>query len=277
MLTRKKIRFAPRTILTHEMLDTLYDLPQEILRLQYLTFGDGIISGLEFKEVNREIFLTEGIVKFKGEFYFSAAGEVNLTKFFKENKPPMRGEISCFTLYPSQNSKIDGGVKTEFLELKILSKKDLPPDVLCLGNFYDELSYIALPDKNVSVEKFSEEFSTFNRLQLLDVPYSCRGGSTFHPHIFCAVKNILKRKEHKSPTELNLLFQIDQTGFVTMEALKTCIESDGTKKFTPSATREEIFKSLTQWLKLIHTKIISSKEEIVIKKTSSSGLPNLKI
>lgn len=277
MLTRKKIRFAPRTILTHKMLETLHDLPQEILRLQYLTFGDGIVSGLEFKEVDGEIFLTEGIVKFKGEFYFSSAGEVNLTKFFKENKLPMRGAISCFALCTSQNSKIDGGVKTEFLELKILLKKDLPPDVLCLGSFYDELSDIALPDKNISAEKFLEEFKTFNRLQLLDIPYSCRGGSTFHPHIFCAVKNILKRKENKSPTELALLLQIYQTGFVTMEALKTCIESDDTIKFTPSATREEIFESLTQWLKLIHTKIISSEEKTVIKKTRSSGLPNLKI
>lgn len=277
MLTRKKIRFAPRTILTHKMLETLHDLPQEILRLQYLTFGDGIVSGLEFKEVDGEIFLTEGIVKFKGEFYFSSAGEVNLTKFFKENKLPMRGAISCFALCPSQNSKIDGGVKTEFLELKILLKKDLPPDVLCLGSFYDELSDIALPDKNISAEKFLEEFKTFNRLQLLDIPYSCRGGSTFHPHIFCAVKNILKRKENKSPTELALLLQIYQTGFVTMEALKTCIESDDTIKLTPSATREEIFESLTQWLKLIHAKIISSEAKTVIKKTRSSGLPNLKI
>ena len=277
MLNRKKIRFAPRTILTHEMLETLYELPQEILRLQYLTYSDGIVSGLEFKEVDREIFLTEGIVKFKGEFYFSSAGEVNLTKFFNENKPPMRGAISCLALCPSQNSKIGGGVKTEFLELKILLKKDLPPDALCLGSFYDELSEIALPDKNISAEKFLEEFTTFNRFQLLDVPYSCRGGSTFHPYIFCAVKNILKRKENKSPTELALLLQIYQTGYVTMEALKTCIESDRTKKFTPFATRAEIFESLTQWLKLIHTKEISGKAENVTKKTGSSGLPNLKI
>lgn len=277
MLTRKKIQFAPRTILTHKILETMYDFPQEILRLQYLTFGDGIVSGLEFKEVNREIFLTEGIVKFKGEFYFSSAGEVNLTKFFKENKPPMRGAISCFALCPSQNSKIDGGVKTEFLELKILLKKDLPPDVLCLGSFYDELSDIALPDKDISAEKFWKEFTTFNRLQLLDVPYSCSGGSTFHPYIFCAMKNILKRKENKSPTELTLLLQIYQTGFITMEALKTCIESDDTKKFTPSAAREEIFESLTQWLKLIHTKVISSEEKTIIKETRPSARQSLKI
>lgn len=277
MFTRKKIRFAPRTILTHKMLETMYDLPQEILRLQYLTFGDGIVSGLEFKEVNREIFLTEGVVKFKGEFYFSSTGEINLTKFFKENKPPMRGAISCFALCPSQNSKIDGGVKTEFLELKILLKKDSPPDVLCLGSFYDELSDIALPDKNISAEKFWAEFTTFNRLQLLDVPYSCRDGSTFHPYIFRAVKNILKRKENKSLTELTLLLQICQTGFATMEVLKTCIESDGTKKFISSVTREKIFESLTQWLKLIHTKVIFNKEESVMKENCSIGLPNLTI
>ena len=142
----------------------MYDFPQEILGLQYLTFGDGIVSGLEFKEVNREIFLTEGIVKFKGEFYFSSAGEISLTKFFKENKPPMRGAISCFALCPSQNSQIDGGVKTEFLELKILLKKDLPPDILCLGSFYDELSDIALPDKDIS------DTDVMSRILRLDIP-----------------------------------------------------------------------------------------------------------
>lgn len=277
VFTQKKIRFAPRTILTHEMLEAIYDLPREILRLQYLNFGDGIISGLNFKEVGREIFLTEGLVKLNGEFYLSSADEINLTKFFKENRPPLRGEISCFALCPSQNFKIQGGIKRESLELKILPKKDLLPYALCLGNFYDELSEIVLPDKNILAEKFLEEFITLNRLQLLDVPYSCYGGTTFHPYVFCAVENILKQKEHKSPAEIVLLMQIEQSGFVTIESLKTYIESDSTKKFTPSSTRDEIFKSLVQVLKLIHVKKFVGNEEIVVKKTRSSGLPNLKI
>ena len=277
MLTKKKISFAPRTILTHEMLEAIYDFPREILRLQYLNFGDGIISGLEFKEVGKEIFLTEGIVKLKGEFYLSTTGEINLTRFFKENKPSLRGAISCFALCPSQNFKVVGGVKAESLELKILPKKDLPPDALCLGNFYDELFEVVLPDKNIRAEKFFDEFITLNRLQLLDVPYSCYGGATFHPYIFSAVKNILRQKENKSPTELALLLQIEQNGFVTMEALKICIETDGAKKFTAAATREEIFKSLSQVLKLPHAKIISGKEESGVKKSYSTGLPNLRI
>lgn len=242
-----------------------------------MNFGDGIISGLNFKEVGREIFLTEGLVKLNGEFYLSSADEINLTKFFKENRSPLRGEISCFALCPSQNFKIQGGIKRESLELKILPKKDLLPYALCLGNFYDELSEIVLPDKNILAEKFLEEFITLNRLQLLDVPYSCYGGTTFHPYVFCAVENILKQKEHKSPAEIVLLMQIEQSGFVTIESLKTYIESDSTKKFTPSSTRDEIFKSLVQVLKLIHVKNFSGNEEIVVKKTRSSGLPNLKI
>lgn len=277
VFVQKKIRFAPRTILTHEMLEAIYDFPREILRLQYLNFGDGIISGLEFKEVGKEIFLTEGLVKLKGEFYLSAAGDINLTKFFKENRPPLRGEISCFALCPVQNPKIVGGVKMESLELKILPKKDLPPDALCVGNFYDELFDVVLPDKNISAEKFHDEFTTLNRIQLLDVPYSCYGGATFHPYIFSAAKNILRQKENKSPAELALLLQIEQSGVVTPDALKIYIETDSAKKFAPDATREEIFKSLSQVLKLPHAKIISGKEESGVKKSRSIDLPNLRI
>lgn len=277
VFTQKKIRFAPRTILTHEMLEAIYDCPREILRLQYLNFGDGIISGLNFKEVGTDIFLTEGIVKLKGEFYLSAAGEINLTKFFKDNKSPSHGAISCFALCPSQSSKVNGGVKRESLELKILLKKILPPDALCIGNFSDELSDVVLPDKDIPVEKFLDEFTRPSRIQLLDVPYSCYGGTTFHPYIFSAVKNILKQKENKSPVELVLLMQIEQSGFVTLEALKTCIETDIPKKFTPAVTRKEIFDSLSQVLKLIHTKTNYDKKTSDIKKAPSIGLQNLRI
>ena len=277
VFTQKKIRFAPRTILTHEMLEAIYDFPREILRLQYLNFGDGIISGLEFKEVGQEIFLTEGIVKLKGEFYLSAEGEINLTRFFKDNKSPSHGAIYCFALCPSQNFKVDGGVKRESLELKILPKKDVPPDALCVGNISDELSEVVLPEKDIPVEKFLDEFTRPSRIQLLDVPYSCYGGTTFHPYIFSAVKNILKQKENKSPAELALLIQIEQSGSVTLEALKTCIETDLTKKFTPVATRKEIFESLSQALKLIHTKMNYGEEKSHIKKAPSIGLQNLRI
>ena len=277
LFTKKKIHFAPRTILTHEMLEAINDFPREILRLQYLNFGDGIISGLEFKEVGNEIFLTEGLVKLKGEFYLSAAGEINLTKFFKDNKSPSHGIISCFALCPSQNFKVNGGVKRESLELKILAKKDLPPDALCLGNFSDELFEVVLPDKNIPAEKFLGEFMTLNRLQLLEIPYSCYGGATFHPYIFSAVKNILKQKENKSPAELALLMQIEQSGFVTLETLKTYIETDNAKKIPSTATREEIFKGLSQVLKFIHAKMIYDKEKSEIKKAHSISLPNLRI
>ena len=81
MLSRKELRFERRSILTAAQLRAIEKFPREILRLMFLENGDGIISGLDYVERGGEIFLTEGLVKIGGTFYFAA--ETNLSALMR--------------------------------------------------------------------------------------------------------------------------------------------------------------------------------------------------
>ena len=224
MLVEKNITFSPRAILTHEMLTTLQEFPKSALSLRYAEFGDGIVEGFHFKKVNDEIFVTAGIIKFCGKFYLSDSGDFNLTKFLRENKPKPRSNTYCLALVP-QNTVTIGGVQNTRLKLEIVEGENSAP--LNLGNFYDEGNF-NLPNVNVSAENFFVEFTgNSDNLKIAQLPYSCAGGTTFHPYIFQAIKNILLAKKNKTSADFLLLMQIYQNQFVPLEVLKTYIEANG--------------------------------------------------
>lgn len=270
VFVHKETKFTPRSILTHEMLELMYEFPRRGLQLRYSEYGDGIITGLLFKEVDSEIHLTSGIVKVGEAFYFAEYESLNLSKLFKESKAVAVGEYFRFALHPASEVEQSprGGVKDERLEIKL--KLESANDPIHLGSVYDECPELKLPDINVDVEEFYGEFTDkSNKMYLLDIPYSCLSGATFHPYIFRAIKNILQRKQKKTPSDFLLLMQIEQTGMTTLETLKTYIESNGGKRLE-SPTREDIFKNLPEALKAVPNVSISFSQESSKEKNSSA-------
>lgn len=257
MLATKNINFKSRTLLTGEMLETIYKFPKEILKFHYADFGDGIISGLDFQKNGDEIFLTEGIVKLGEKFFISETGKINLSELFREfreNRTQKGRELYSFALclLPNENKK---NVEFERLEIKIIPKKTFSDNknaVLFLGTFNEEGFDLYLPECQTDSKKFYEEFTDErNNFSILEIPYSRLGGTTFHPYIFAAIKKILQHKTKKTSADFIFLMQIEQDGVTSLEVIKTYIEANSEKKIADMSTRKEILKNLAVALKAV--------------------------
>lgn len=262
MFSAREIYFKSRSVLTVEMLDSLYRLPKNILKIFYDEFGDGIISGLNFRKENKEIFLTAGIIKSGNKFYFSENENFNLSKFFKDNRPEQRGNFYTFA-FCRLPKKLQKGVDVEELELKIIPKKNLESAeniVLNFGSFNDECFDLILPETETNFKNFADDFlDEANNFSILEIPFSQRGGTTFHPYIFKAVKNILEQKTKKTSADIAFLMQIQQNSVTSFDVIKTYVEANCGKKILPLSDRTEIFKNMAEALKVIP----SSKENFV--------------
>ena len=245
MFVAKEIKFQMRAVLTSAMLETIYKLPRDILKISCADYGDGIISGLNFFQKDNDIYISAGIIKAGKKFYFAEDDEINLSAFFNENRPVKNGKHYAIALcrLPQEFEK---GVGIERLELKIIPAESVLTDanvILTLGTFQDECSGLTLPDADL--KNFLDIYSFY----ILNVPFACRGGSTFHTYIFSAIKNILQAKSNKTFADFNFLMQLEQNGVATLEVVKTYIEANGGKKLSASADREEIFNNLLTALK----------------------------
>jgi len=212
MLTRKELRFERRSILTAAQLRAIEKFPREFLRLMFLDFGDGIISGLDFIERDDEIFLTEGLVKLNNNFFF--AQTTNLSKLMAGLTEGKRYKIVLGT--PQRTAAEN--VITEKISLEVRELKE--SGGLEFGRFRAGL--VRLPEFNA--EDLFAEFTKASRLNLLNVPYSTRGGATFHPLIFKAILSRLQRKENPAPADFALMIQLADFGIVSLNALKVFVE-----------------------------------------------------
>lgn len=261
MLSRKELRFERRSILTATQLRAIEKFPREFLRLNFLEFGDGIISGLDFIERNDEIFLTEGLVKLDGNFYF--AQEVNLSALLATTTSGKQYKL----ILGSPQRSAEENVITEKIPLEIRELKEIGG--LELGRF--KAGLVRLPE--IDAENLFEEFTKLSRLNLLNVPFSTRGGTTFHPLIFRAILSRLERKKNPAPADFALMIQLADFGTVSMSALKIFVTSKGVKWRNNS--REKIFESVlkavdAEW-EIVLPEKISAPEKVSKSEVQSGG------
>ena len=230
VLSRKELRFERRSILTATQLREIEKFPREFLRLMFLDFGDGIISGLDFIERDGEIFLTEGLVKLGKNFFF--AQEINLSGLMAGLT---EGKLYKIVLGTPQRTAAEN-VITEKISLEVRELKE--SGGLEFGRFKAGLTH--LPE--LDAEDLFAEFTKASRLNLLNVPYSTRGGATFHPLIFRAILSRLQRKEKPAPADGALMIQLADFGIVSLNALKVFVECKGVAWRDDS--REEILQAV---------------------------------
>lgn len=237
MLSRNELHFERRSILTAAQLRAIEKFPREILRLKYLDFGNGIISGIDFENRDGEVWTTEGLVKIGNFFYY--ADEINLSALTKNTDD---GVKYIFALTePTRTSKEN--VTTEKISLEVKQLEENFTE-LEFGKFTSGLG-INLP--SIDAEDLFKEFTKQSRLNLLNVPYSVRGGITFHPYIFRAVLLQLEEKENPSPADTALMIHLANFGVATIPALKIYVKSNEVKWRDDS--RENIFKSVLDAVK----------------------------
>ena len=231
MLNRKELRFERRSILTAAQLRTIEKFPREFLRLKFAGYGDGIISGLDFDERGKEIFLTEGLVKIGDTFFF--AEETNLSAIAATLTEGKRYRL---TLGEPERTASEN-VISETIALKACAE-DVAAGKLEFGTF--KAGMLKLP--TIDEEDLFAEFTRASRLNLLNVRFSVNGGATFHPHIFRAVLTRLERKENPSAADLALMFQLANSEAVSFQTLKLFAESKGVT--WQGDSWEDSFKSL---------------------------------
>ena len=236
MLNRNELHFERRSILTAAQLRAIEKFPREILRLKYLDFGNGIISGVDFVQREDKVFITEGIVKIGNYFYL--ADEINLSDLAKDT---LDGINYQFVLTePQRTSSENVTAEKIFLEVKLAEN----PAELEFGKFTAGLG-INLP--NLDTEDLFKEFTAQSQLNLLNVPYSVRGGTTFHPYVFRAILHKLTPKKNPTPADTSLMIHLANFGVASIPALKIYVESNGEKWRDDS--RENIFQSVLDAVK----------------------------
>lgn len=260
MLNRKELGFERRSILTAAQLRAIEKFPREFLRLKFLEYGTGIISGLNYVERCGEIFLTEGLVKIGDEIFF--ATETNLSRLMAGT---IEGKSYSFTLGEVSRT-VTENVINETISIDVKEFQDGNKE-LTFGTF--KAGQVKLPA--LDAENLFKEFTRTSRLNLLNVSYACFGGATFHPYIFRAILQRLERKENPSTADLALMFRLAESTAIPLPVLKLFVES---KEIEWRATsREDIFKSVVEAVDA-NLEIIAPQKVPVPKEKSNQKAQN---
>lgn len=273
MLVKKEVSFLHGNILTKEMLNETYAYPRNFVELKYSDYSDGIIAGLDFVENDGITYLTKGIVKFKGEYYF-LLDDINLTKYFLDMKIQQNGQSPLYYLYLKRSEPIkDGSIVVQNLKLYV-SEESKQNDLFSLCRFFGTESNMNLPRLNGSGEQkpFYDLIDNNVYVNLLDTLYAASEKATYHPFLFRAVAEYLEQKQDKSMYDYVILMQIQNMKILSIDAMRTYIAAVDCKA-QESSDRESFFKLFTECLEKKEEKKIPLEDNR--KKISSKSKQNM--
>lgn len=228
----------PDAILTCGMLRDMAAFPHVMLALSYSGFGDGFVAGLDFEYQDGSVVLTPGIVRSKGRFYILGE-KFDLGAFAKKYCENPVGNNFRLVLGGTLQRRIEEGVRQDSLPLYVLPERE-PADGLTLAIFSDQRKELALPAPEA--EDPLEEYGQAARLNLLETPWACPGGATFHPLVFRGIAHKLENKVRKTAFDCALLMEICNHCVASFGALRIYILNQGGE--WPENDRRRIFKEL---------------------------------
>lgn len=274
MLTDKDIQFRHGGILTSQMLKSIYDYPRDILKLQYADYSDGIITGLSYEYRGGELWLTKGILKYKGRFYLLRK-DISITEYCVDSNKKS-GQWYCFYLQEVEMKQAEENIFTHSLELRSEETDKPSSDGFFIGKCYynkENESGITLPRLSNDLAEPFKEFTASYRMNLLDIRYAGCREATYHPLVFAAVRAFLQQKEQKTMMDYALMVQLQNSPAVSMETVRAYVHD---AKQASGSSREELFEAFARCL--VHTKfeIVQSvqkeKEESRDEDSSNSSL-----
>lgn len=216
IITADSINFAPGTILTGEMLARSYAFPRNYMDINYMDVDDCIVSGMNFIEKSGKVFIKPGIIKYKGEFFFSPE-ELSLTDLWQNvqknnEKIAKKGNAnnSSFVFVPKAE-KCFGNTTVKSMQL-IYSNADVQG--LHIG-------YSQIADNNLALPKTIEELiQDRNYIQLLGIKYYSEAGLTFHPYVFKVLRKYLCEKKERDIYDFQLLMLLGSQNVIGLAAIK---------------------------------------------------------
>ena len=204
-IVSKEISFSSGKVLTAEMLQELQDFPRLLAQAEYEGYGDGILCGMELKELGEgiELELSPGILKLAGRFYLSP----NPLKLSAENKgKDLQTPWYAWVLRP-QAPEESKGVRSYRLQQDIIAAADVQPQDLVLLQVPNGRGSLRLPRLAEGDECF-REFTNGSRCQITLGNHSCFRGNTYMPVVFAAVREYLEEKQDKCLQDYALLMEL---------------------------------------------------------------------
>ncbi len=262
-----EIVFKAGDILSVQMLEETYRYPREFLQLSHANFGDGIVVGLDFETKDDGVYLTPGIVKFDGKYYFLPK-IVNLDSWLKHHKPALTSSAEYFLCMICEDVLSDNdqasGIKVHS-RMILRAEKERPADSLLLAKYkFRTDTGIRLPDIEIPNENNPfEDFFQSGLLQLLECDYAhSQGQTTYHPLVFRAIKNYLEKKTSLSPYDFSLLIELQNHGIVSINSLMAYVAvNKGSSLMTPNVTREHLLQEVVECIKKIYVPFIYQEQK----------------
>lgn len=239
MFTSKELNFVHKSILTGTMLREIYKYPREFFRLLYQNFSDGIICGLDYFIDGGNLFLSAGVIRFDGDFYFLEK-DLNISALAAKNN---LASDNTYYICVEKNSRQEEPCLTEKNLAIIFTKENKLP---VLGKFF----FMGADNFNLPTLAFGKNIKNpfediFKRavLNLADVQFAAVGGATFHPLLFGLVKDFLDGKEYKTPFDFAVLAQIQSGGVISLPTIKSYIATVDKDFNFDSCTRADLFQT----------------------------------
>ena len=247
MLIKKDVSFLHGSILTKEMLNEIYVYPRNFVELKYNVYSDGIIEGLNFIEKDGITYLTKGIVKIEGEYYF-LLDDIDLTSYFKETQKEQNWKNNVYYLY----LKSETPIKVDSIVVKKLSlyvSENKESDLFLLCRFFGTNDKLDLPKlKCNEKDEFDDLIKNNLYVNLVNTLYAMPKKATYHPFLFEAVAEYLKQKQDKRALDYVILMQIQNMKVLSIDAMETYINATGYNN-EKNLDRESFFDLFVKCLK----------------------------
>ncbi len=229
MFRHLDLTFERGTVLTREMLTELRAFPIDVQDIQYHMHPDGILAGTEVGVKDGKAYIKGGLIKYQGRIYRSM-DEIDLSEQIEQWKRTGQiGEQSRYKLMfvPKEAERIDGrGTQVAHtLQLEVMEEQEEKAGIRFASFRLNSRNLVALYH-----EDDMEDITKAIFWNMIECPYACRSGITYHPYIFEALKQKLVAKRKKTGLDYMVLNQISTAGILSMELIQAILEEEEVTK-----------------------------------------------
>ena len=250
MINKNIIEFKSGSLLTKEMLQSMYDYPIDILNCLYSSYSNGILSGFDVIKREEEYYITSGLIKLNNCIYIMKE-DFKLNILFCDLE---ESTIYNIVFVEVSNGINENGVKRFSLEILLENMvKDKENIKFRFGSFKcGRNSKLELPS---TVDSLFEN----NVLNLIKVEYAQNNESTYHPLIFRCILKYLKDKKNKNMLDYLIINEISKNNVLNLQIIRTYIEERGFS--IENLDREELLQKFIEAIKHNENKQKTVKNE----------------
>lgn len=216
-----ELTFEKGSVLTREMLEELKAFPKDILDIWYNQYPDGILAGTELAQEedesgNKEIYIRKGLLKYKGCIY-RMEEDLNLTRCIRQwsSQGKIQEQSPYKLVFVPDERILPEGRTTRILHSMKLTA--CPKSMETEGILYARFKILESETVSLFHQIDVEDISRATYWNMTECPYSCLGGSTYHPYIFEIIRRKLMAKKRKSQLDYLVLNEITRSQTINME------------------------------------------------------------